>query len=49
LPWVWGGQIAARGQWLTENDFRLYLKYIGDALTERLDFSFMPGAVTIVT
>ncbi|NLF77931.1 MAG: serine hydrolase [Chloroflexi bacterium] len=44
----WGGDIAARGEWLTENDFRLYLKYVGDCINERLDFSFMPGAATVV-
>ncbi len=44
-----GGKYAAKGQWLTESDFRVYLKYVGDALSERLDFSFMPGAMTVVT
>jgi len=45
----WGGKVAARGEWLTDNDFRVYLKYIGDIFLYRLDVTFMPGAMTVVS
>lgn len=44
----WGGKVAAKGAWVTDHDFRVYMKFIGDVMMEQIDFSFMPGAVMVV-
>lgn len=38
-------QVAAKGEWLTPNDLRIYLKYVGDGLVERVDLNFGTGSV----
>jgi CubicO group peptidase (beta-lactamase class C family) len=43
-----GWMVGAKGLWLTETDFRLFLKYLDKPNLLRLDFAFMPGAVNIV-
>jgi len=41
--------VGVRGIWITENTFRIEMKYIGTRSVLQLDISFRPGAVQVVT
>lgn len=41
--------VGVRGLWITENTFRIEMKYIGTRSVLQLDISFRPGAVQVVT
>jgi CubicO group peptidase (beta-lactamase class C family) len=43
------GAVAAKGEWLGDGTFRVYLMRKGDAFLQRFDFNFMPGGVDIIS
>jgi CubicO group peptidase (beta-lactamase class C family) len=43
------GVIGARGEWLGDDLFRIYLRSAHEGLVYRIDFTFMPQAASIVT
>ncbi len=43
------GTVAAKGEWLGEGTFRVYLMWTGDAFLQRFDFNFMPGGLDILS
>lgn len=43
------GVVGARGEWLGDDLFRVYLKLPVDTLLYRIDFNFIPQAATILT
>ncbi|GIK67299.1 MAG: hypothetical protein BroJett018_50930 [Chloroflexota bacterium] len=42
------GVIAAQGAWLNDQTFRLYLKWVGDRIEYRMDFTFAQELLEIV-
>ena len=42
------GLVGAKGEWMTDDQFCVFLKYVGDAKVQRFDMRFMPDAVNIL-
>ncbi|CAG1000380.1 6-aminohexanoate-dimer hydrolase [Anaerolineae bacterium] len=39
-------QVAAKAEWLTPADLRIHIKYLGDAVLERIDMHFTAGTIS---
>jgi len=42
------GPVGAKGEWLTDSAFRVYLKHIGGSLQHRLDMTFSGPVLEII-
>ncbi|MEZ4669798.1 MAG: serine hydrolase [Anaerolineae bacterium] len=42
------GPLGIRGEWLSDDTFCLFMKNVGDAQLNRLEVSFVPGAVNVI-
>lgn len=43
------GNVGAKGEWLGDTTFRLYIKHVGTAFLHRFDLDFIPGALNIIS